>query len=285
MLLFYVDESGGTALRPDVSRRHYDLFSLAAVGIHDGSRAPLAADLVAFKRSQFGDAAFDGQPWAETEIKARYLWALSEVVGGREMKLPAPYRTLATKQALNQFLYGIERIFAKFRPMVFAAIVDKRSLAARSGAAPLGAAYESLYKTAALTLENVFGGAGGAFVADQQTEHEQFFDAGSMRNVLQERRSTPKYEPNFDLLLDKPLWIDSKLSTWDREILQLADLVAFATRAWAAAGEPPRERHFLWDAISPSLVSDWRKGTGARGAGLSMIPDPGPSFPRLERAG
>jgi hypothetical protein len=279
MLLFYVDESGGMAGHTGEHRRHHDLFSLAAVGIHDESRAPLAEDLHAIRLRHLGKAVDSGE-WKDTEIKARYLWLAHESISGPARgKLPEPYRPLVDRAKLNLLLFDIEKVFAKFRPVVLAAIVDKPRLG--DGAHPIGAAYASLYQSAVLMLENVYGGSTGAFVADEQHEHEAHFASGAMRAAREAAASRGKYRPNFNLVLDKPLWIDSRLSTWDREIIQLADLAAFATRAWAAAGAPPSERHFLWRAIEPCLATDWRKGTGVRGAGLSLIPDPGNAFPTV----
>ena len=283
MLLFYVDESGTTGMPRGHHTRHGDLFSLAAVGIPDASRSSLAEDLLALRRATFGDAVDRPDAWAQTELKARYLWQLHETIGGRRHDgLPGPYRALADKESFHRLLHGIERVFAKFRPIVFAAIVDKPRLPGPQSAVTLGRAYAALYQSVALTMENVYGGASAAFVADQQDEHEAFFNSGQLGRMRDEHASTGVYRPNFNLLLDKPMWIDPKLSVWDREIIQLADLAAFATRAWASQGQPPAERHFLWRAIHPSLASDWRRGTGVRGAGLAIIPDPGPDFPPID---
>lgn len=282
MLLFYVDESGSTGMPTTDRRSHYDLFSLAAVGIMDSSRSALAQDMEGLKQQTFRDA-YHPDEWNATEIKARYLWMVHEAINGKRPhpELPAPYALLIDRQEFNHLLFRIEKVFAKFRPTVFAAIVDKRALDAdQPGASVLGAAYASLYQSVALTMENVYGGASAAFVADQQDEHERYFASGAMREVLAARPARGKYRPDYNLLLDKPLWIDSRLSTWDREIIQLADLAAFATRAWASAGRPPEDRHFLWSAISPFLASDWRTGTGVRGAGLTIIPEP-THFPEL----
>lgn len=281
MLLFYVDESGSTHLESPGRSEVAPYFSLAAVGIQDSARSSVAGDFQEIKRRHFGEAVAASAPWGDTEIKGRHLWLLAEAVEGRlHGELPAPYRALVEapksrrKQGMNALLYDVERLFTKFRPTVFTAVVDKREHGADT--APLevlGAAYAALYQSVALTMEHVHGGASAAFVADQQGEHERFFETGAMRDVRDRLASKGVYRPDFNLLLDKPLWIDSALSTWDREIIQLADLVAFAVRAWVARGSAPRERHYLWRSIAPTLAFDWRRGTGVRGAGLTLIPD------------
>ncbi|WP_084038320.1 DUF3800 domain-containing protein [Demequina sp. NBRC 110053] len=281
MLLFYVDESGGTSAPRPGSSRLASSFTLAAAAIPDDARSSVAADFAAIKRRAFGELATTA-PWGETEIKGRYLWQLNRrLEGGPAGDLPSAYDVIDSRQSFNLLLHSVERLFAKFRPVVFSVIVDKSMLASTAGADPLGVAYASLYQSVALTMEHVYGGASAAFVADQQTEHEKFFETGAMRTVMRARASQGKYRPNFDFILDKPLWIDSELSTWDREIIQLADLAAFTTRAWFADSGVPGARHFLWEALRPCLAADWRTGSSPRGAGLTIIPDPGSSFPEL----
>jgi len=285
MLLFYVDESGGTAMHGHLSapvdgRTHQrDLFALSAVAIHDSSRELLARELTEVKARRFGAGAVS-RAWGDTELKARYLadaWRLA--AGEHARDLPAGYAAVADPARLDDLLRDLGQVFAKFRPLVFTAIVDKRELRRIDpDASPLGIAYAKLYQRAAQTLESVNRGEAGIFVADRQDEHEAAFDSGAMHAARQELAARAGKRPNFDLLIDKPVWIDPVLSVWDREIIQLADLVALATRVWYAHGGPPAGRHFLWDRIEPCFAAHWDT-TKAQGGGIMVYPDPGPYPP------
>jgi len=282
VLLFYVDESGVTGFNGHATSRLATSFTLAAAAIPDESRSSVAAEFVAIKKRFFGEPQV-AAPWSGTEIKGRYLWQVHRrLEGGPPGDLPSAYAAIDSKYEFNLLLHALERLLAKFRPVVFAVVVDKRALhESDPSASPLGVAYASLYQSVALTMEHVYGGATAAFVADQQTEHERFFETGAMRAVMSQRASRGKYRPTFHYILDKPIWIDSALSTWDREIIQLADLAAFTTRAWFADAAAPDARHFLWEAMRPCLAADWRKGTSPRGAGLTVLPEIGSAFPEL----
>lgn len=281
MLLFYVDESGGTtmggSLAPLVEGRTHvrDLFALAAVGIHDSSREPLAEELVAVKARHFGEGAV-ARAWGETEIKGRNLAEAARVREGHAPRdLPAGYAAVADPARLGNLLRDLGQLFAKFRPLVFTVIVDKRALRAIDPlASPLGIAYARLYERVAQTLGSVNRGEGAIFVADRQDEHEAYFDSGAMHHVRREMASKGVNRPNFNLVIDKPVWIDPTLSTWDRELIQLPDLVAFAVRAWYAHGRPPAARHYLWDKIEPCFAAHWNT-TKAQGGGIMVYPDPG----------
>ena len=54
-------------------------------------------------------------------------------------------------------------------------------------------------------------------------------------------------------IMDKPLWIDPKLSSWDREIIQLADIVVFAASRYLATGAPLVGPQFLWHLVGPAI--------------------------------
>ncbi|WP_062517689.1 DUF3800 domain-containing protein [Demequina gelatinilytica] len=279
MLLFYVDESGGTSMNVGVAADGRtpvrDLFALAAVGIHDSSREPLAEEIVRLKERNFGAEAL-GSDWGATEIKARHLWLASRRAHGEQVAgAPAGYAGVADKKHLNDLLRDLGQLFAKFRPLVFSVVVDKRALAAVDPTLnPLGVAYARLYERVAQTLGSVNRGEGAIFVADRQDEHEAYFNSGAMHEVRQGLASKGANRPNFNLVVDKPVWIDPTLSTWDRELIQLADLVAFATRAWYGAGQPPTDRHLLWDKIEPCFAAHWNT-TKAQGGGIIVFPDPG----------
>ena len=281
MLLFYVDESGGTsmggALAPKVNGRTHirDLFALSAVGIHDSSREPLAEEIVTVKARNFGEGAVR-RDWGDTELKGRLLSEAARIAKGEHGRdIPAGYAAVTTPQGLGLLLRDVGQLYAKFRPLVFTVIVDKRELrAADPDASPLGIAYAKLYERVAQTLGSVNRGEGAIFVADRQDEHEAYFTSGAMHQMRRALASKGVNRPDFNLLLDKPVWIDPVLSRWDREIIQLADLVAFATRAWYAHGEPPRAPHFLWDKIEPCFAAHWNT-TKAQGGGIMVYPDPG----------
>ena len=282
MLLFYVDKSGGTSMTFSAPQRGHtrpqgasDLFVLAAVGIHDSSRARLAVEIQEAKLRCFGEGAM-ARPWNDTELKGTFL---SHVVrhhdGDRIGRIPAGYGALVARGKVDALLRDLGQIFAKFRPLVFAMVVDKRAMAAREEhGSVLGAAYARLYERVALTLDQVNEGEGGLFVADQQDEHEAYFKSGAMRDDLDALAADRTAKPNFRLLVDKPVWIDSSLSTWDRELIQLPDLVAYATYEWFKIGGPPAGRNFLWDKISPCFAEHWNT-TKVQGGGIIVHPDPG----------
>lgn len=283
MLLFYVDESGGTSMNfttpPDGRTRPQgssDLFVLAAVGIHDSSRARLALELKDIKRRCFGDGAVE-RPWKDTELKGTFLaHAARHGRNGERMgRIPPGYSALLARGMVEDLIRDLGQVFAKFRPTVFAMVVDKLAMVEREDPSTvLGAAYSRLYERVALTLDQVNEGEGGLFVADQQDEHEAYFKSGRMRDDLDALAAERTAKPNFKLLIDKPVWIDSTLSTWDRELIQLPDLVAYATYEWFKIGGPPRDAHFLWDSIEPCFAAHWNTTKVQRG-GIIVHPDPG----------
>jgi len=282
MLLFYVDECGGTSMTfsppPEgktMASGSSELFVMSAVGIHDSSREPLAHEIEELKLRNFGAKAVGGT-WADTELKGKYLAHLARHFAGTSAPdVPKGYRAISDKHNFGFLLRDLGQLFAKFRPTIFTVIVDKRELTGPHAAVnPLGAAYSRLYERVALTLQNVNGGEGGIFVADRQDEHEVYFKSGAMHQVRRSLASKGINRPDFNLLLDKPLWIDPTLSTWDREIIQLADIVAYSSYEWWKERRPPSERHFLWDKISPCFAAHWNT-TKAQGGGIIVYPDPG----------
>ncbi len=282
MLLFYVDESGGTSMsfaepqhghtRPQGAS---DLFVLAAVGIHDSSRAKLALEIKDAKRRCFGEGAMS-RPWNDTELKGTFLAHVVRHRDGAKMgRIPVGYSALLARGMVHDLLRDLGQIFAKFRPLVFAMVIDKRAMAQQEKpGSVLGSAYARLYERVALTLDQVNEGEGGLFVADQQDEHEAYFKSGAMRQDLDVLAARRKAKPNFRLLIDKPVWIDSSLSTWDRELIQLPDLVAYSTYEWYKIGGPPQGPNFLWDKIEPCFAEHWNTTKVQRG-GIIVHPDPG----------
>lgn len=152
--------------------------------------------------------------------------------------------------------------------------VDKKALLVKKNAAPpLGAAYTYLQQRVALTVEKVHAGEGAILVADQQTQHERFFRSGEMNSVRDGMTGPLPVQPNFNLVLDKPLWIDTELSGWDREILQLSDVVAYSAAECLRRGEAPKEPCFLWDKIRPHFAVQWSTGSVESG-GFAVYPKP-----------
>jgi hypothetical protein len=137
---------------------------------------------------------------------------------------------------------------------------------------PLGWAYAFLYRRIALELERDHPGEGGILVADQQTEHEKAFRDHELTRIRDELARHGRLTADYRLLLDRPLWIDSSLSTWDREIIQLADLVAFTTHEGAERGFASPGTRALWPTIRTVLARD--EHGSLDGEGLVIFPKP-----------
>ena len=287
MLVFYVDECGDTSLKvrpkagpPELKAGVSPWFVLAAVGVRDSSRKLLAEALVTVKKKHLGGAS-DDAPWADTEIKGRYLArAARSAAAGKSLRSPVGYRGIDTEAASEALALDLGRIFARFRPMVFAVAVDKsRMVEAPNPQHPLGAAYAYLQQRVAMTLDQVHEGEGALFVADQQLEHEAYFRSGAMNAARDHMMEPRKKKPDFRRLLDKPLWVDTELSTWDREIIQLSDIVAYSVSACVTRGKWPEEPHYVWGAIRGCFARNWRDGR-IPGGGLAIYPAP-KAFPKM----
>ncbi|WNM26768.1 DUF3800 domain-containing protein [Demequina capsici] len=276
MLLFYIDECGDTA---PLEHRHgghgspSQVFILAAVGIHDSSREALGHEILGIKRHYF-PASVGSPDWNLSEIKGRFLTHSSRLRGHERARfLPEGWRELDDPEVMERFLNDVGQLFAKFRPLIFAALVDKRAMALTGeDTDPLAIAYTRLYERVALTLDQVNRGEGALFVADQQDEHEAYFRSGAMyaaRTALEKREHN---RPHFEPVLDKPLWIDSHFGTLDRELIQLADIVAYSVNEWYERGEPPMEHQYLWRSIAPCFAAHW-KPQKSHGAGVMVYPE------------
>ncbi len=279
MLIFYADEYGDHSMLAKHGIQPAELkagvseyFILAAVGVRDTSRKPLAEELFALKRKHFGDAA-DTLPWGQTEIKGRFLFRVSRSVAtGNVLSSPQGYEQLNTVEKVSALVNDLGLIFAKYRPLVFAMCVDKTALLRRRPETnPLGAAYAYLHQRIALSMEKLYAGDAAIIVADQQTQHEVYFRSGQMHETREAFTSGLLVKPNFNLVLDKPLWVDTDLSSWDREIIQLADIVAYSAAECMKRGEAPTEPHYLWDRVQPCLQVHWSSGKIA-GAGFAVHP-------------
>ena len=235
---------------------------------------PLAEAIVKLKGRHFGDGYLD-LPWSETEIKGRYLRQLVEGAVNGNADLPAGYATLDSEQARTALVRDLDTLLAKFRPLIFSVAIDKVRVLelGAEGQAPLGAAYAYLMQRVARTMEDLHNGDGAILVADQQHEHEQLFKSGEINRVRDHFSQRLWRQPNYNVVLDKPLWIDTELSTWDREIIQLADLVAYSVGWCVEHGKPPAGPSFLWKRISSLMAIHW--GTGRiESGGFAIYPKP-----------
>jgi acyl-CoA-binding protein len=278
VLIFYADEYGDhsmstapgispSTLKPGVS----EYFVLSAVGVRDSSRKPLAEELFALKRRHLGEAA--KEKWGTTEIKGRYLFRASRsVANGKVLSDPPGYAVLDTVEKVDALVTDLGLVFAKYRPLTFMVAVDKVALLRhRPDTNPLGAAYAYIHQRVALSMERLYAGDAAIVVADQQTQHESYFRSGQMHRTREAFTSELPVKPNFNLVLDKPLWVDTDLSSWDREILQLADIVAYTAAECMKRGRAPTEACYLWERIKPCLQVHWSSGR-LLGAGFSVHP-------------
>jgi len=261
ILIFYADEFGDTSLaldpassKPALKPGTSEYFILAAVGVRDVSRAPLAQALTALKKTHFGSDVFD-RDWSTSEIKGSLLnHAMVHARQGRVVAAPSAYRVLDTVAKTEAFIADVGLLFTTYRPIILVQVIDKKTMLARdTGLTPLGVAYAYLHQRIARVVEQQFSGETAMIVADEQKEHEKQFTTGALHRAREAVTTLWTHQPNFNLVMDKPLWIDPKLSSWDREIIQLADIVAFTASKVMGSGTAPVERQFLWNEIRASL--------------------------------
>lgn len=284
MLLFYVDECGGHGMKTATTEQGLDTlkagsspyFVLSGVGVRDSSRKPLAEALFELKKRHFG-ASIEGAAWGDSEIKGRHLSrAARSVESGNVLKHPVAYSVLDTKEKVSALCRDVGLLFDKYRPLTFTIAVDKFALVGTDPARtvqPLGAAYAYLHQRIALSLEKLYEGESAILIADQQTEHEKFFRSGEMNDARDRLTSGLYVKPNFDLIIDKPLWVDTDLSSWDRELIQLADVVAYTTTECMQSGQAPKRQSYLWEHIRGTLALHWRTGKIESG-GFAVYPRP-----------
>jgi|GEM_PF-944214 len=279
MLLFYVDECGDAKAWPAAGSkgsRPSDYFVLAAVGISDTSRQNAAEALTALRAKHLHPpAGATPTQWKELEIKGRYLAQAARALMKGAQPSRAVFRPAFTSETSSTaLLHSLRNIFNRYRPLIFVVAIDKKRLAELDRAIdPLGAAYAILHERVAQTLGGVVAGEAAIFVADQQLEHEAYFRDGHMKTARDAMASRLHSAPDFNRVLDKPLWIDPELSEWDREIIQLADIVAYSTYELVKRNSAPTEDYYLWEAIEPWLARHWGSGKVA-GGGLAVFPPP-----------
>jgi hypothetical protein len=288
MLLFYVDECGDAKALVPGARGTLESqpgpspwFVLAAVGIRDTSRQPAAEAMLAFKNKHLDMAGNGDDAWERTEIKGRYLAQASRsALEGSSVSRPAWRGTFGDPVKAAGAVHVLSNIFARFRPTIFVVAIDKVRLAAQGNPVdPLGAAYAIINERVAQTLDRVVSGESAMFVADQQVEHEAYFRDGRMNAAREEMSRRLNSAPLYQRVLDKPLWIDTALSTWDREIIQLADIAAYSTYQLVKRGSAPPEPHYMWPAVESCLARHWGSGR-VQGGGLAIYPPP-TRYPRL----
>ena len=279
MLLFYVDECGDAKAWPGAAgagSTPSEFFVLAAVGMPDTSRQNAAEALMAL-RARHLHLPQGGLPssWEAQEIKGSYLAQAARASGKGVQPARVAFRgAFASLSSTTGFLHSLRNIFNRFRPTIFVVAIDKKRLAELDQSIdPLGAAYAILHQRVAQTLDRVVAGEAAIFVADQQGEHEAYFRDGRMNKARDAMASRLRKAPAYNRVLDKPLWIDTALSEWDREILQLADIVAYSTYELMKRNAAPTEEFYLWAAIEPWLARHWGSGLAA-GAGLGVFPPP-----------
>lgn len=279
MQLFYVDECGDTGMNfdpPSKANKRKGLpspwFVLTAVGVRDTSRRPLAEAITEIKTRYFGARHHD-VPWGRTELKGRFLAQAYRSYGSSTRMPGGPWHeAFPTPDRFDALLQDLGRLFMRFRPMVFSVAVDKkRALETGLGLHPIGICYAFLHVRAAQVLSDVIEGEGAIFIADQQIEHENYFRSGELNRDRDAITKDLPAVPAFEAILDKPLWVDTELSTWDREIIQLADIAAYTTYEWVKKPGRPEEPHYLWEYIEPSVPRNWASGT-TEGAGLTIYP-------------
>jgi hypothetical protein len=279
LLIFYVDEFGNHTLdrddsdtQPALKKGASRYFLLGSVGVRDTSRRALAERIFAVKKKHFGTPA-EEDAWGDTEIKGRHLMRLSRsVANGKFLEKPAGYRGITTVEQANALIKDIGLLFDTFRPIVFATAVDKLEAVSKGrDLEPLGVAYAYLHQRVATTIEDLYSGDAAMFVADQQSQHEKFFRSGGLRDARAALNNGLRRKPLYDLVLDKPLWVDTELSHWDREILQLADIVAYSAGEYLLRGEAPSALNYLWPQISRCMAMHHATGQ-ILGAGFSLYP-------------
>jgi len=133
-------------------------------------------------------------------------------------------------------------------------------LAKRSDHAPVGVAYAYLQQRLALLVE------------------QGDFRSGTFHKTRKALSYGLHTQPKFDLLLDKPVWVNAGLSDNEREIIQLADINAYTAAQACTGGACPMEAYYLWSEISSCMALNW-KTHRLPGGGFTVYPRPA-SYPK-----
>jgi hypothetical protein len=199
MLIFYADEFGDSSLElergvelPQLKSGTSELFVLSGVGVRDTSRKNLAEAIFKVKEKHFGARTVDAK-WSATEIKGRYLVRASRsVANGKVLAHPIGYRSLNSVSKVEALVADLGLLFATFRPLVFATVVDKREMVAKQrDLHPIGIAYAYMHQRIALAMEDLYSGDAAMIAADQQTQHETFFRSGKMNDTRKQLQQNP----------------------------------------------------------------------------------------------
>ncbi len=266
---------GRWVLDPSVS----PWFILGAVGIKETMRKDLAEDIREIKTRYF--PGWDQRSWKDTEIKGRHLHQAMTMTRVGRVPWERGYQHLDLRQ-VGSLCADLARLFRQFRPIVYVMAIDKVAHARVRGQLrePEAIAYAFLEQRLALLIDDVYGDAEGALmIADDQQSHERLFRTGRMLEVRTTITAGLPRQPNFDLVLDRPVWIDPMLHPLDREILQLPDIVCYSVATLLQRGSPPTSAAHMWKYIRPCLAYHFNTGE-PKDAGLSIYPRPSP-FPGL----
>jgi hypothetical protein len=95
--------------------------------------------------------------------------------------------------------------------------------------------------------------------------------SGGIHEIRSELEKELTRTPNYNLVLDKPSWVDTDPSIWDREIIQIADVVAFPVTKLVDDAEPPAKLAPLWEALLPQFARHYQSGR-ILGRGIAMYP-------------
>jgi hypothetical protein len=286
MLLFYLDEFGeGSMKRQRVNHRWVldpavaPWFILAGVGIAETMRKDLAEDILEIKDKFF--PGWKANPWKDTEIKGRYLHQAVTMTAAGRVPWQAGYQHLTAARA-RSLCRELARLFRRFRPIVYAVAIDKaRHVRHNAPREPEAIAYAFLEQRLALLVDDVYGDTEGALmIADDQQSHEKLFRSGRMLQVRTQITTGLPRQPNFDLVLDRPVWIDPQLHPLDREILQLPDIVCYGVAELLRTGARPAGDAHMWEQVVPCFAYHFTTGE-VPDAGVSIYPRPQQGYPQL----
>ena len=279
MQLFYLDEQGDKGLSSDALRVH-PYFTMGALKIQDTQRLSLYRSIQALKDRFF--PGWRSDDWEASEIKGSYLaQAVRRSNRGLPPLPPRGYATL-TEGRLGRLIDELFNLIHRFNPLFYFVAVDKQRMLQRydpSEHSPVGLAYVHLQIRAALLIAEVYGhNEGGLFLADEQYQHEALFRKGAMASVRQSVQSHFPRPANFELVLDKPLWMNKGELPVDREICQLSDFGLYVVGNAITEGRWDDANQWL-KRLSPYIARHWKTGKLWDG-GVTIVPRPQryPSF-------
>ena len=111
------------------------------------------------------------------------------------------------------------------------------------------------------------------FIADEENSHERLWRQGEIQRIRGEVVKRLRVRPDFQLLLDKPMWINTGELPVDREVCQLADVALYcAAEAWRQQDTSSWAYQIL-GRISPYIVRHWISGEIWDG-GMTIYPRP-----------